>query len=226
VRNSGGGDGARGASDRLLICTPTPESTRSPLEPSESGDVTRLLRLAGHGDNAAFEQAFVRVYAELRRLAAQVRGARGPDSLNATALVHEAWLKLAPSSARDWEGRRHFFRAAARAMRQVLVDAARERLADKRGGGVAAVDIDDVAGAIAAPVRDDTILALDEALERLAALDERQARVVELRWFAGFTAEETAEALGISAPTVQRDWRAARAWLTLQLRATGHDAAP
>jgi RNA polymerase sigma factor (TIGR02999 family) len=111
-------------------------------------------------------------------------------------------------------------------MRQVLVDAARERLADKRGGGVAAVDIDDVAGAIAAPVRDDTILALDEALERLAALDERQARVVELRWFAGFTAEETAEALGISAPTVQRDWRAARAWLTLQLRATGHDAAP
>jgi RNA polymerase sigma factor (TIGR02999 family) len=214
------------ASDLLLMCTPTPEPTRSPLDPGESGDVTRLLRLARHGDDAAFEQAFVRVYAELRRLAAQVRGGRGPDSLNATALVHEAWLKLAPSSARDWEGRRHFFRAAARAMRQVLVDAARERLADKRGGGVAAVDIDDVAGAIAAPVRDDTILALDEALERLAALDERQARVVELRWFAGFTAEETAEALGISAPTVQRDWRAARAWLTLQLRATGHDAAP
>ena len=203
-----------------------PESTRSPLEPGESGDVTRLLRLARHGDDAAFEQAFVRVYAELRRLAARVRGGRGPDSLNATALVHEAWLKLAPSSAHDWAGRRHFFRVAARAMRQVLVDAARERLAAKRGGGAVAVTLDGSAGeAVAAPVRDEAVLALDEALARLAHLDERQARVVELRWFAGFTAEETGEALGISAPTVQRDWRQARAWLALQLREVGHDVA-
>ncbi len=204
------------------MSTPDPDHAGALRQPGEAGDVTRLLRLAHHGDGAAFEEAFVHVYGELRRLAAQVRGGRGPESLNATALVHEAWLKLAPASTSDWAGRRHFFRVAARAMRQVLVDAARERLAGKRGGGAAAVDLDEVAGAIAAPVRDDTILALDEALERLSALDERQARVVELRWFAGFTADETAEALGISTPTVQRDWRAARAWLTLQLRATGH----
>jgi RNA polymerase sigma factor (TIGR02999 family) len=199
--------------------------TPDPASAAEAGDVTRLLRLAQAGDAGAFETAFARVYDELRRLAERVRRGQPSDTLNATALVHEAWLKLAPASASDWAGRRHFLNVAARAMRQVLVDAARERLAAKRGGGVVAVTLDGAAGeAVAAAVRDEEVLALDEALARLAQLDERQARVVELRWFAGFTAEETAEALGISTPTVQRDWRAARAWLTLQLREAGPDA--
>ncbi len=191
--------------------------------PADVGDVTRLLHLARAGDAEAFEAAFVRVYDELRRLAMRVRRGQSSDTLNATALVHEAWLKLAPASATDWAGRRHFLNVAARAMRQVLVDAARERLAAKRGGGAIAITLDGSAGeAVAAPMRDDAVLALDEALARLATLDERQARVVELRWFAGFTADETAEALEISTPTVQRDWRAARAWLTVQLRESGH----
>jgi RNA polymerase sigma factor (TIGR02999 family) len=198
--------------------------TFDPASAAEGGDVTRLLRLAHAGDARAFESAFGRVYDELRRLAERVRRGQSSDTLNATALVHEAWLKLAPASASDWAGRRHFLNVAARAMRQVLVDAARERLAAKRGGG-GAVTLDDAAGAgVAAPMRDEAMLALDEALARLAELDERQARVVELRWFAGFTAEETAEALGISTPTVHRDWRAARAWLTVQLRDAGPDA--
>ena len=197
-------------------------SDEPPRPADEPGDVTQLLRLARAGDGAAFERAFVEVYDELRRLAAQVRRGRAGETLSATALVHEAWIKLAPSSDTDWEGRRHFLRVAARAMRQVLVGAARERLADKRGGGALALALDDVQDGVAAPMRDEAVLALDEALARLAQLDERQAKVVELRWFAGFTAEETAEALGISTPTVQRDWRAARAWLTVQLREGGH----
>jgi RNA polymerase sigma factor (TIGR02999 family) len=199
--------------------------TPDPAPAAEAGDVTRLLRLAQAGDAGAFEAAFGRVYDELRRLAERVRRGQPSDTLNATALVHEAWLKLAPASASDWAGRRHFLNVAARAMRQVLVDAARERLAAKRGGGAVAVTLDGAAGeAVAVAVRDERVLALDEALARLARLDERQARVVELRWFAGFTAEETAEALGVSTPTVHRDWRAARAWLTIQLREAGPDA--
>jgi RNA polymerase sigma factor (TIGR02999 family) len=196
-----------------------------PASAPESGDVTRLLHLAQAGDAGAFEAAFGRVYDELRRLAERVRRSQPSDTLNATALVHEVWLKLAPASASDWAGRRHFLNVAARAMRQVLVDAARERLAAKRGGGAVAITFDGSAGeGVAAPMRDEAVLALDEALARLAELDPRQARVVELRWFAGFTAEETAEVLGISTPTVQRDWRQARAWLALQLRDGGHDA--
>jgi RNA polymerase sigma factor (TIGR02999 family) len=180
------------------------------------GELTALLRAAEAGDAAAFDRAFAGVYDELHRLAARVRGGRASDTLGATALVHEAYLKLAPAAQPAWEGRRHFLRVAARAMRQVLVGAARERQADKRGGGDFAVTLDEAAHA--APVRADELLALDEALTRLARLDERQARVVELRYFAGLTAEETAEALEVSVPTVQRDWRAARAWLAVELR--------
>lgn len=181
----------------------------------EPGEVTELLRAASAGDAASFDRAFSRVYDELHRLARQVRVGRASDTLGATALVHEAYLKLLPSLGTDWEGRRHFLRVAARAMRQVLVGAARERMAEKRGGGEFSVTLDEAAHAT--PVRADALLALDEALERLAQLDARQARVVELRYFAGLTAEETADVLGISTPTVQRDWRAARAWLGVQL---------
>jgi RNA polymerase sigma factor (TIGR02999 family) len=205
---------------------PAAEARDAEARDAEAGDVTRLLRLARAGDAAAFEAAFVRVYGELRRLAARVRKGQASETLNATALVHEAWLKLAPTSDSDWTGRRHFLNVAARAMRQVLVDAARERLAAKRGAGAVVVPLGGTDGVdVAAPMPDESVLALDEALARLARLDERQARVVELRWFAGFTAEETADALGISTPTVQRDWRAARAWLTVQLRDAGHDRA-
>jgi len=181
-----------------------------------STDVTRLLHLAGAGDAQAFDDAFAAVYDELRRLAGMVRQGRAEATLNATALVHEAYLRLMPSSANDWEGRRHFLRVAARAMRQVLAHAARDRLAGKRGGGAVVVVLDDALHA-AAPMRAEEIVALDEALERLAALDARQARVVELRWLVGLTADETADTLGISTPTVERDWRSARAWLAAQL---------
>ncbi|HYD51172.1 MAG TPA: ECF-type sigma factor [Gemmatimonadaceae bacterium] len=183
--------------------------------PHDPGELTLLLRAANGGDVAAFDRAFARVYEELHRLAGRVRGGRASDTLGATALVHEAYLKLAPASQPAWEGRQHFLRVAARAMRQVLVSAARERLADKRGGGDLAVTFDEAVHG--PPAGAGELLAIDEALTRLAALDERQARVVELRYFAGLTVEEVAEAIGVAAPTVQRDWRAARAWLQVEL---------
>ena len=179
-------------------------------------ELTALLRAASAGDPLAFDRAFEQVYDELHRLARRVRGGRASDTLGATALVHEAYLKLAPAAQPAWEGRHHFLRVAARAMRQVLVGVARERLSAKRGGGDLAVTLDE--GAYAAPMRARELLALDEALTRLAALDERQARVVELRYFVGLTAEETSRVLDVSVPTVQRDWRAARAWLAVALR--------
>jgi RNA polymerase sigma factor (TIGR02999 family) len=194
---------------------PHPEPTPEP----PAGELTALLHAASAGDAQAFDRAFARVYDELYRLAGRVRGGRASDTLGATALVHEAYLKLAPAAQPAWEGRRHFLRVAARAMRQVLVGVARERVASKRGGGDLAVTLDE--GAHAAPVRAAELLALDEALTHLAALDERQARVVELRYFAGLTSEETAEVLDVSVPTVQRDWRAARAWLAVELRRDG-----
>jgi len=180
------------------------------------GELTALLRAASAGDGPAFDRAFARVYDELHGLAARVRGGRATDTLGATALVHEAYLKLAPASQPTCEGRRHFLRVAARAMRQVLVSAARERLAAKRGGGEFAVTLDE--SAQATPVRAGELVALDEALSRLAALDERQARVVECRFFGGLSEVETAEALGVSQRTVSRDWQMARAWLHEALR--------
>ncbi|HEY0777289.1 MAG TPA: ECF-type sigma factor [Gemmatirosa sp.] len=191
-------------------------------DPDADGtSTTSLLRAARAGNSAAFDQLFARVYHELARVAHRVRRRSDNETLDTTALVHETYLKLLP--ARDaggaWNDRAHFLGIAARAMRQVLVNAAEARMTEKRGGrGAVAVPIDDFA--IAAPVRPEHLLALDEALARLAALDDRQARVVEARVFAGLTAEETAEALGISVPTVQRDWRAARAWLARALAPT------
>ena len=196
------------------------DETTDPMNPArhepEPGELTVLLHAASAGDARAFDEAFERVYDELHGLAARVRGGRASDTMGATALVHEAYLRLAPASQPAWEGRRHFLRIAGRAMRQVLVDAARERLAEKRGGGEVAVTLDDAAHA--SPMRAGELLALDEALTRLAAVDERSARVVELRYFTGLTSEEIGEVLGISVPTVQRDWRMARAWLAVELR--------
>jgi RNA polymerase sigma factor (TIGR02999 family) len=185
----------------------------------EPADTTALLLAAARaGDAAAFDRLFARVYDELARVARRVRRSSDSETLDTTALVHEVYLKLLPA-ARDGRvavhDRSHFFGMAARAMRQVLVNAAEARVAAKRGGRAAAVPLDEVP--VAAPVRPEHLLALDEALERLAALDARQAQVVEARVFGGLTAEETAEALGVSVPTVQRDWRSARAWLARAL---------
>ncbi len=159
------------------------------------------------------------VYDELRRLAARylAREAPGP-TLQATGLVHEAYLRLARQGRARWHDRAHFFRIAARMMRRVLVDRYRSRRAHKRGSGLLRITLAPDAAAAEAPEPLD-LLALDAALQRLAALDEQQAAVVELRYFAGLTVTETAAALGVSTPTVKRDWALARAWLLMELGA-------
>ena len=194
-----------------------PEDPSCPGEPPPAQDasVTQLLHAAAEGEGAAVERLFALVYDELRRMARAVRYGRAGQTLNTTVLVHEAYLKLTPFDGVAWKDRVHFFRVAARAMRQVLVNAAHRRVAQKRGGGQWAVTFDDAL--MAAPVPSEQLIALDEALRRLEALDARQAAIVEYRFFAGMTVEETAEALGVSAPTVKRDWRAARAWLAREL---------
>jgi RNA polymerase sigma factor (TIGR02999 family) len=184
---------------------------------SGAGEVTALLHRARGGDRQAWDDVFDRVYGELRRRAEWVRRGRAGDTMSATALVHEAYLKLIPSADLEFRDRAHFLAVAARAMRQVLVGAARQRLAKKRGGDdwiVALNDRDDIPAETARPER---LLALDAALERLAALDPRQAAIVEYRFFAGLTVEEAAAVLGLSEPTVKRDWRAARAWIASEL---------
>lgn len=160
------------------------------------------------------------VYAELRRLAARARRREQPGrTLQTTALVHEAYLKVVDQSRVEWRNRGQFFAVAAQAMRRILVDEARRRGADKRGGGIAKVSLDEAAhGTQLAPPSDATILAVDQAVGALADFDPDLARLVELRYFAGLSVEETAEALGVSAATVGREWAAARAWLAHELR--------
>lgn len=163
-------------------------------------------------DRDAFDRAFSAAYEELRRLAGAVRRNERAQTLNPTALVHEAWLKLSRSPELAGTTPLHFRRLAARAMRQVLVEAARRRHAAKRGGEDAVfVTLDESLVSAGAWAGD--VLALDAALEQLAAMDARQARVVEYRFYAGLDVAETAEALGVSMATIERDWRAARAWL-------------
>jgi RNA polymerase sigma factor (TIGR02999 family) len=171
-------------------------------------------------DRRALDQLFSAAYDELRHLAASVRRAEPSVTLSPTALVHEAWLKLAGSLPMTPASRLHFKRIAARAMRQVLVEAARRRRADKRGGSAAvAVTLDEQLGVPA--MHDDEVLALDDALDRLARLDPRQALTVESRFFGGLDVAETAQLLDVSEATILRDWRAARAWLARELRPAG-----
>jgi len=179
--------------------------------------ITHLLSAAGSGDREALDRVFGLVYDELRRLAAAVRRNRASETLNATALVHEAYLKMLPSANQRWQDRVHFLRVAARAMRQVLADAAARRSTQKRGGGLALLTLDGSSPA-EAELGPDDILDLHRALDELAELNPRQAEVVECRFYAGLSLEETAEALGVSVPTVTRDWRFARAWLSKRLR--------
>jgi RNA polymerase sigma factor (TIGR02999 family) len=183
-----------------------------------AADVTQLLAAWGAGDREALDALLPAVYAELRRQARRAleREVAG-HTLQPTALVHEAYLRLVDQRPARFESRAHFFGVAARCMRQVLVDAARTRQAAKRGGGAAAVTLGAVDAAGAAVERDVEVVALDEALERLAAIDPHQARLVELRYFAGLTLDETAAALGISPATVSREWSVARRWLRREL---------
>jgi len=162
------------------------------------------------------DEMFSVAYEELRRLAASVRRDDPGMTLSPTALVNEAWLKLASSPGVQPASRLHFKRIAARAMRQVLIEAARRRKADKRGGGALAITFDD--GLQQSTTCDDELLALDEALGQLARLEPRQAEMVESRFFGGLDVSETAQLLQVSEATILRDWRAARAWLARELR--------
>ena len=181
------------------------------MEPSRD-DVTALLTNLANGDDRASARLTPLVYNELRRLArSYMRKERSDHTLQATALVHEAYLRLVEQRSVDWQGRAHFFGVAAQMMRRILIDHARSHLRDKRGGGAIAVSLDDFP--LFAPERSSELVKLDESLEKLARLDRRQAKIVELRFFAGLTVEQTAEVLGISAKTVKRDWNVAKAWL-------------
>ena len=176
-------------------------------------DVTELLEASREGDAEATSRLLDAVYEELRQLARTTRARHGvSETLTATSLVHEAYLKLVDEGRLPFEGRAHFFGAAARSMRQVIVDAVRTKGRQKRGGGASIARLDDVA-TLAEPGRPHEILALDEALRNLEAVDARAARVVECRYFAGLSIDETAAALRLSPTTVKRDWSAAKAWL-------------
>jgi RNA polymerase sigma-70 factor, ECF subfamily len=179
---------------------------------SPSGDVTQLLERYRAGDREAEAALFKGVYGELRRLAAHyLRGERPDHTLQPTALVNEAYLRLVRQRDKDWQNRGHFVAVAAKVMRQVLVDFARRAKAEKRGFGIAPHILEDASGAGGEDPA--LILALDEALSELARYDERQARIVELRYFAGLSVEETAGLLSVSPRTVKREWTLARAWL-------------
>jgi RNA polymerase sigma-70 factor, ECF subfamily len=189
------------------------------MSPSSPPDVTRLLQAWSDGDSAALDQLLPAVYRELHRQAERYMRAQSPGhTLQATALVHEAYLRLAGGEPVDWKSRAHFFGVAAKAMRWILVDHARARKASKRGGGAEPVTL---ATADETPGRSVEVLELDEALRGLAELDARKARLVELRWFGGLSIEEAAEVMDISSATAKREWRTARAWLRRELSPDG-----
>lgn len=188
------------------------------MDPREELEqITRLLVAAGEGQPGAMDDVFASVYPRLRRLArSQRRRWHGNETIETTALIHEAYLKVAASKHPRFENRGHFFSVAAQAMRQVLINYAEKRSAKKRGGGAAHVTLGDAD--IVSEQALDELLTLNAALQRLEAMSERQARIVECLFFAGYTVEETAEALEISPATVKRDWSAARAWLYREMQ--------
>ena len=181
-------------------------------------NVTEMLGAWRAGDPQALDRLMPLVYAELHRIAHRyMRDERRNRQLQTTALVNEAFLKLVDITRIDWESRTHFYAVAATAMRRILVEEARRRDADKRGGDVSHIAFDETC--VPAPERSGDLVALDDALNRLAEFAPRKARVVELRYFGGLSVEDTACALGVSAETVARDWRAARLWLYQQVSA-------
>ena len=183
---------------------------------NDQREVTKLLLVLTEGDREALDQLFPLVYDELRRIAhRRLRHERPDHTLNTTALVHEAYLKLVDLDQIQYKGRAHFFAVAAQAMRNILVSYAHRRNTQKRGGGQPALSLDEVN--VMAPEYAAELLSLNEALKRLEAINARLGRVVECRFFSGMTVEETAEALEVSPATVKRDWTMARAWLLREL---------
>jgi RNA polymerase sigma factor (TIGR02999 family) len=184
---------------------------------SKPGQITQLLELWNQGDRDAMEKLVPLVYGELHRLARRYIAAERPGhTLQATALVNEAYLKLVDSENMTWEGRAHFFGVCAHVMRRILVDWARSRQAQKRGSDARKLELDDALVAAAQPGTD--LVAVDDALKALADIDPRKSRIVELRFFGGMSVKETAEVLKISNETVHRDWRLAKSWLRRELR--------
>jgi RNA polymerase sigma-70 factor, ECF subfamily len=186
---------------------------------SPSSDVTVLLSELSRGNEEAADKLVPLVYSELKRLArSYMRRERPEHTLQATALVHEAYLKLVRQHDVNWQSRSHFFGIAAQLMRRILIDHARGHLREKRGGANHAVPLDDAL--VFSPEHSEELVRLDEALVRLSRFDERQGKIVELRFFGGLSVEETAEYLGISPKTVKRDWAVAKAWLHGELKQT------
>ena len=191
---------------------------RTPSDPPQH--VTELLLAWGGGDKSALDRLIPIVHDELHRIArACMAGEKAGHSLQATALVNEAYLRLIETRGVNWQNRAHFLAMAARLMRRILVDFARSKQYQKRGGGAVRVTLVDDVALSAEPGRD--LVALDDALEALAKVDERKSRVIEMRFFGGLSVNETAEALHVSPETVMRDWKLAKAWLLRQLRAAG-----
>ena len=179
-------------------------------------DVTRILAAIEQGDARAADKLLPLVYEELRRLAAQKMAQESPgQTLQATALVHEAYIRLVGAETQNWSGRTHFFAAAAEAMRRILIDNARRKQRLKRGGGQQKIDLNDIEPAVKAP--SDDLIALDEALEKLAKMDKEKADLVKLRYFAGLTLEQAAGLLNLPERTAKRYWSHARAWLYRQV---------
>jgi RNA polymerase sigma factor (TIGR02999 family) len=179
-------------------------------------NVTEMLRDWRNGDQEALEQLIPVVYDELHRQAARYLRREHPGhTLQTTALIHEAYLRLIKQQNIEWQNRAHFYAIAARLMRQILVDHARRRQATKRGGSDIKVPLEEAM--VISPGENVDLVALDEALTRLAAIDPQQSRIVELRYFSGLSVEETAEVLGVSSRTVNRDWNVAKAWLRQQI---------
>jgi RNA polymerase sigma factor (TIGR02999 family) len=194
--------------------------------PPPTAEITTLLKAWRHGDRAALDRLTPLVYEHLRRLARQyVRKEQSREQLDATALVHEAYVKLVDARSVDWQDRAHFYAVSARIMRRILVDAARARASTKRGGKMQRVDRSSVVDLDRLPAqgteRAVEICVLDDALIALAQMDPRRAQVIELRFFGGLSVEETAEALHVSPQTVMRDWKLARAWLAREMRRQG-----
>ena len=185
-------------------------------------EVTRLLQAWGLGDDSALERLMPLVYKELHRLAHRYMAGEQPgQTLQTTALVHEVYLRLVDANDIDWQNRAHFFGLCARLMRRILIDFARSRNYQKRGGHFAHIELEEAATVSA--VVGSELLAVDEALKQLAVVDVRKSEVVELRFFGGLTVEETATALRVSEETVMRDWKLAKAWLLRQL---SHETSP
>jgi RNA polymerase sigma factor (TIGR02999 family) len=183
-------------------------------------DVTHILDRVQQGDEQAADQLLPLVYQELRQLAAHRMTHEPPGhTLQPTALVHEAWLRLVKDNQRTWQNRAHFFGAAAEAMRRILVERARRKRAQRHGGGQRRVDIDEIE--IATAGEDDQLLAIHDALDKFAAQDHAKAELVKLRYFVGMTIAETAQCLGISEPTAKRYWVYARAWLYAEIQRKG-----